>query len=73
MKPIKLENGTTIYAVPKGPGTSVHGWITETSQGWQPVGYEHPTPARPTPEEAVDDLVELISEEEDTADWPKRY
>jgi hypothetical protein len=68
LRPTKLENGATIFAVPKGPGTTVLGWVRQTSQGWQPVGYEHPTPPRPTPEEAVDDLVELDSEEQDAAD-----
>jgi hypothetical protein len=76
LKQTKVEDGT-VYAVPKRhryrPGSSVYGWIRQTPRGWQPYGYDNPTEPRATPDEAIDDLIELDSEEQDTADWPKRY
>lgn len=66
--------GGTVYAVPydlrKRRGT-VRGWIRQTPDGWQPYGYPDPTPPRPTPEQAIDDLIELDSEEQRTESWPE--
>jgi hypothetical protein len=40
-------------------------------QGWRPYGYEDPTPPRATPDEAVDDLVEMDAEEQRMQRWPE--
>ena len=75
-KPKQTEvEGGSVYAVPNTshdrPG-SVLGWIRRMPDGWRPYGYEKPTVLRPTPEEAIDDLIAIDSEEQHTATWPGR-
>jgi len=68
-----VEDGT-VYAVPfnvrKAHG-AVRGWIQKTPAGWRPYGYEDPTPPRATPDEAIDDLVEMDAEEQRIQRWPE--
>lgn len=52
------------------PRPGVLGWIQRVPGGWRRYGYDDDAPLLRTPDEAVDDLIERDSEEQDTADWP---
>jgi hypothetical protein len=71
LKPSGIER---VYAVkninPERPG-SVLGWLLSLPSGWVRYGYEGDNPPiLRTVDEAVRDLVEYDSWEQDTANWP---
>jgi hypothetical protein len=69
LKPTELEDGTTIYGVVTKT-RNVLGWIQHLPSGWRRYGYEDDAPIVPTVDEAICDLIEYDSHEQDTADWP---
>jgi hypothetical protein len=67
--------GGRVYAVRdfrlKQPGSMVLGWLLSLPSGWRRYGYENDNPPiLRTADEAVLDLIEHDSWEQDTADWP---
>jgi hypothetical protein len=72
LKRTELEGGT-VYAVrdlhATRPG-SVLGWVQQLPGGWRRYGYCDDPPLLATSAEAVDDLIEYDSWEQDTATWP---
>ena len=72
LKPTGLEGGT-VYAVKdldsSRPG-SVLGWIQKLPEGWRRYGYGDDAPVLGSSSEAVDDLIEHDSYEQDTASGP---
>jgi hypothetical protein len=67
LKPTKLENDTTIYGVVT-PTRNVLGWIQHLPSGWRRYGYGDDAPIVHTLDEAISDLIEYDSYEQDTAD-----
>ena len=71
LKPSGLAGGK-VYAVHdltrRRPG--VVGWIQRLPSGWRRYGYEDNAPILRSMDEAVNDLIEHDSLEQDTAAWP---
>jgi hypothetical protein len=71
LKPSGLADGT-VYAVHDlaGRRPGVVGWIQRLPSGWRRYGYQDDAPILRSMDEAVDDLIEHDSLEQDTSDWP---
>jgi hypothetical protein len=72
LKPTEMQDGSRVYAVRllESLRTGLVGWIEEVPDGWRRFGYHDDPPVLPTSDEAVWDLIEYDSHEQDTEMWP---